>query len=121
MNKKKLVVITGNQLAHKYFLQQLGLHFKLSAVFFESFQYQDPPFKSNREKVIWDEFFLSRHKTEKSLLQVCEKNHTLNKPKIYTIKKGYLNSDKTLELIKQFSPDQIIIFGTSLLGSNFLD
>jgi len=121
MKKNKLVVITGNQLVHTYFLNQLGLHFKLSAVFFESVQYPDPPFKSNRERVIWDEFFLSRHKTEQSLLQICEKRHTQSNPTVYTIEKGNLNSDKTLELIKQCSPDQIIIFGTSLLGTKFLD
>ena len=121
MKKNKLVVITGNQLVHTYFLNQLGLHFKLSAVFFESVQYPDPPFKSNRERVIWDEFFLSRHKTEQSLLQICEKSHTQSNPTVYTIEKGNLNSDKTLELIKQCSPDQIIIFGTSLLGTKFLD
>ncbi|SVB90406.1 uncharacterized protein METZ01_LOCUS243260, partial [marine metagenome] len=121
MKKNKLLVITGNQLVHTYFLNQLGLHFKLSAVFFESVQYPDPPFKSNRERVTWDEFFLSRHKTEESLLQFCKKSRTLNKPKIYTIEKGTLNSDKTLQLIKQCSPNQIIIFGTSLLGSKFLD
>jgi len=121
MTEKKILVITGNQLVHKYFLNQLGLHFKFSAVFFENTQYPDPLFKSNKERVIWDEFFLNRHKTEKSLLQIYKKSHTQRKPKVYTIEKGKLNSDKTLELIKQFSPDQIIIFGTSLLGAKFLD
>ena len=121
MTQKNLLVITGNHLVHKYFLNQIGLHFKFSAVFFESIQYPDPLFKSNKEKVVWDEFFLSRHKTEKSLLQVCEKSHTQSKPKVYTIEKGNLNSDKTLKLIKQWNPDQIIIFGTSLLGTKFLD
>ena len=120
MTSKKLLVITGNQLTHKYFLNQLGSQFKLSAVFIENVQYPDPSFNSDEERKTWDEFFLIRHKTEKSLLQVYENNLFQENPKIFNIEKGCLNSDKTLQLIQKLNPTKIIIFGTSLLGLKYL-
>lgn len=120
MTSQKLLVITGNQLTHKYFLNQLGSQFELSAVFIENVQYPDPSFNSDEERKTWDEFFLIRHKTEKSLLQVYENNLFQKNPKIFNIKKGCLNSDKTLQLIQKLNPTKIIIFGTSLLGSKYL-
>jgi len=120
MTSQKLLVITGNQLTHKYFLNQLGSQFELSAVIIENVQYPDPPFNSDEERKTWDEFFLIRDKTEKSLLQVYENNLFQKHPKIFNIKKGCLNSDKTLQLIQKLNPTKIIIFGTSLLGSKYL-
>ena len=120
MTSQKLLVITGNQLTHKYFLNQLGSQFELSAVIIENVQYPDPPFNSDEERKTWDEFFLIRDKTEKSLLQVYENNISQKNPKIFYIKKGFLNSDKTLQLIQKLNPTKIIIFGTSLLGSKYL-
>ena len=58
MTSKKLLVITGNQLTHKYFLNQLGSQFEFSAVIIENVQYPDPPFNSDEERKTWDEFFL---------------------------------------------------------------
>jgi hypothetical protein len=112
MVSQKLLVITGNQLTHKYFLNQLGSQFELSAVFIENTQYPDPPFNSDEERKTWNEFFLIRDKTEKSLLQFNENNLFQKKSKIYNIKKGCLNSDKTLQLIQKLNPTKIIIFGT---------
>jgi len=43
MTSQKLLVITGNQLTHKYFLNQLGSQFELSAVIIENVQYPDHP------------------------------------------------------------------------------
>ena len=74
MTSQKLLVITGNQLTHKYFLNQLGSQFELSAVIIENVQYPDPPFNSDEERKTWDEFFLIRDKTEKSLLHGYDNN-----------------------------------------------
>ena len=120
MASQKLLVITGNQLVHKYFLNQLGSQFELSAVFIENVLYPDPSFNSAEERKIWDEFFLFRHKTEESLLQVYKNNLFKKNQKIFNIEKGSLNSNKTLYLIQKINPTKIIIFGTSLLGSKYL-
>ncbi|MEE3253617.1 MAG: formyltransferase family protein, partial [Nitrospinota bacterium] len=113
-------MITGNQWTHKYFLNQLGSQFELSAVFIENFQYPNPSFNSDEERKTWNEFFLIRHKTEKSLLQVNENSFFKENPKIFNIEKGFLNSDKTLQLIQKLNPSKIIIFGTSLLNLKYL-
>ena len=89
MTSQKLLVITGNQLTHKYFLNQLGSQFELSAVIIENVQYPDPPFNSDEERKTWDEFFLIRDKTEKSLLQVYENNLFQKIRKYLTLKKAF--------------------------------
>ena len=87
MTSQKLLVITGNQLTHKYFLNQLDSQLELSAVIIENVQYPDPPFNSDEERKTWDEFFLIRDKTEKSLLQVSENDSFQENSKIFNIKK----------------------------------
>ena len=121
MATQNLLAITGNQLPHKYFANQLGSHFKLSAVFIEKVQYPDPPFNSDKERETWRDFFLNRKKTEESLLQFSKNNRAQNNPKTFNIEKGHLNSNKTLQLIRKFNPTIIVTFGTSLLGSKYLD
>ena len=120
MATQNLLAITGNQLSHKYFVNQLVSHFKLSAVFIEKVHYPDPLFNSDKERKTWKEFFLNRQKTEESLLRFSENNHAQNNPKIFKIEKGCLNSNKTLQLIHKFNPAKIIVFGASLLGSKHL-
>jgi folate-dependent phosphoribosylglycinamide formyltransferase PurN len=66
-------------------------------------------------------FFLNRQKTEESLLRFSKTNRAQNNPKTFNIEKGCLNSNKTLHLIHKFNPTLIVIFGTSLLGSKYLD
>jgi methionyl-tRNA formyltransferase len=121
MVTQNLLAITGNQLPHKYFVNQLGSHFKLSAVFIEKVQYPDPSFNSDKERATWKDFFLNRQKTEESLLRFSKNNRAQNNPKIFNVEKGFLNSNKTLQLIRKFNPTIIVIFGTSLLGSKYLD
>jgi len=121
MATQNLLALTGNQLPHKYFVNQLGSHFKLSAVFVENVQYPDPAFNSDKERETWKKFFLNRQETEESLLRFSKKYHTKNNPKTFNIEKGHLNHNKTLQLIRTFNPTIIVTFGTSLLGSKYLD
>jgi folate-dependent phosphoribosylglycinamide formyltransferase PurN len=121
MAAKKLLVITGDQFAHKYFLHKLNSIFYISSVLIESIQYPDPTFKSREEKETWDNFFSNRQKAEKSLLKIHDTSHIPHKYKKHYIETGFLNNDKTLALINKIKPDQIIIFGSSLLGPKYLD
>ena len=121
MTTQNLLAITGDRLPHKYFVNQLSSHFKLSAIFIEKIQYPDPSFNSNKEREAWSDFFLNRQKTEESLLGFSNTNRAQNNLKIFNIEKGCLNSNKTLYLIHKFNPSLIVIFGTSLLGSKYLD
>jgi methionyl-tRNA formyltransferase len=121
MKNKKLIVITGNQLSHKYFINQLNKHFNLSAIFIEHFEYPIPNFTTEDEEKVWNEFFFLRKKTEGSLLHFSSRNSTLNRPMFFNIEKGALNDNKTLQSISSFNPTKIIIFGTSLLQAKYLE
>ena len=121
MYTQKIVVITGDQLAHHYFLNQLRSNFKLSAIFIEKNRYPDPIFNSGKEREAWDEFFISRKKTEESLFQLSKCVSVQDNSQNFIIEKGCLNENKTIKLINKFNPAIIIIFGTSLLGSKYLD
>ena len=121
MQNQKLIVITGNQLSHKYFINQLNKHFNLSAVFIEHFEYPIPKFKTADEEKVWNEFFFLREKTEDSLLPFSSSNSTLNRPMFFNIEKGALNKNETLQSISSFNPTKIIIFGTSLLQVKYLE
>ena len=121
MQNQKLIVITGNQLSHKYFINQLNKHFNLSAVFIEHFEYPIPKFKTEDEEKVWNEFFFLRKKNEDSLLPFSSSNSTLNRPMFFNIEKGTLNNNETLQSISSFNPTKIIIFGTSLLQAKYLE
>ena len=121
MQNQKLIVITGNQLSHKYFVNQLNKHFNLSAVFIENFEYPIPNFKTEDEEKVWNEFFFLRKKNEDSLIHFSSRNSTLNRPMFFNIEKGALNKNETLQSIYRFNPTKIIIFGTSLLHAKYLE
>ena len=120
MRTEKLLVIAGNQLRHQYFINQLNLHFPLSAVFTEHFEHPQVSFKSSSEKNAWINFFIDRQKKEEQFLSCSSSLSTQNIPKFLNIKKGRLNHDETLKIIQSYKPTKIIIFGTSLLGSKYL-
>ena len=120
MSTPNLLVITGNQLRHRYFVNQLNFHFPLSAVFIEHFEHLETAFKGNEEKEGWSQFFIGRRKTEEHLLSCPNNIPVQNTPKIFDIEKGRLNHNKTLKAIQSFNPTKIIIFGTSLLDSKYL-
>jgi len=120
MNTPNLVVITGNQLRHLYFVNQLNFHFPLSAVFTEHFEHPETAFKKSEEKEGWNQFFIGRRKTEEYLLSCPDNIPAQHIPKFFDIETGCLNNDETLQAIQSFSPTKIIIFGTSLLDSKYL-
>jgi len=121
MYTKKIVVITGDLLAHNYFLNQLRANFKLSAIFIEKNRYPEPTYNSKKEREAWDEFFINRTKTEECLFRLSTYNHAHNNPQNFIVQKGCLNENKTIKLINKFNPAIIIIFGTSLLSSKYID
>ena len=121
MYTRKIVVITGDQLAHNYFINQLRTNFNLSAIFIEKNRYPEPTYNSIRERKAWDDFFVTRTKKEESLFLFSKCNNAQNNPQNFYIEKGCLNENKTIKLINKFNPALIIIFGTSLLCSKYLD
>ena len=120
MSASNLLVISGNQLRHQYFVNQLNSHFPLSAVFTEHFERPKVSFKGSDEENAWNNFFVGRQKTEEYFLRCSKSLTTKNKPKYFKIEKAQLNQNDTIQAIKSFNPNKIIIFGTSLLGAKYL-
>lgn len=118
-SQEKILVITGEDLRHQYFVNQLNAHFQIAAVLTETTAYPSPAWDSEEEKKAWDWFFTRRLKYESKAFAAV--NRPLNQPPVIEIQKGQLNSPKTMEILKKFSPGVIAIFGTGMLQENLLN
>jgi phosphoribosylglycinamide formyltransferase 1 len=116
---EKILVITGEDLRHRYFASQLNAHFPLGAVFTEAMAYPAPPSGSEEEKKAWDWFFARRQDYESRAYGTV--NKPLNRPPVIKIPQGQLNSPQTLNAINEFRPGFIAIFGTGMLQEGILN
>ncbi len=116
--QENILVITGEDLRHQYFVNQLNAHFPLAAVLTETAAYPTPPPGSAEEKNAWDWFFTRRKDYESRVFAAV--NGPLNQPPVIKIPKGQLNSLQTMNIINEFNPGFIAIFGTSMLQGALL-
>ena len=119
-NEKKLVVLIGDDLRHRYFLFQLNSKHSISAVFIEKSEYPQPIAKTENEKNAWSWFFERRKAFEYETITPTLNIKTLNNPDVFHVKKNGLNSLKTLTRLKEISPDFIACFGTGILHERIL-
>jgi len=117
---QNLVVITSDQLRHRYFQNHLNAHFPISAVFVEECDYPSPVAATDAEHQAWESFFIRRAEYERHLLSSCGDLSVKNTPDILHVDRGKLNHSETLEAVRNFHPSQIIVFGASLLGPGYL-
>jgi phosphoribosylglycinamide formyltransferase 1 len=117
-SQEEILVITGEDLRHQYFVNQLNAHFPLVAVLTETASYPPPLAASEEEKQAWDWFFTRRAQYESKVFEAV--NKPLNKPPVIKIPKGQLNSPETLQTIKRFNPGFIAIFGIGMLRESLL-
>jgi folate-dependent phosphoribosylglycinamide formyltransferase PurN len=117
----KILVITGEGLRHRYFVNQLNARFPLSAVLIETDVYPEPLAHSEDEKNAWDWFFARRKKYEDSAFGPEKWRSTLNHPPLIKIPAKKLNSPETIKIIQSFRPEFIVIFGAGLLGKQILE
>jgi len=118
-SQEKILVITGQDLRHQYFVNQLNAQFPLAAVLTETMAYPSPSSGSEEEKHAWDWFFTRRMEYESRVFGTV--NKPLNQPPVFKVQKGQLNSSETIEVIKSFCPGLIAIFGTGMLQANLLN
>lgn len=116
-----ILVITGEDLRHQYFVNQLNARFPLAAVLTEAMFYPEPDARSDEEKNAWDWFFARRKNFEDQAFGPQNWNLTLNTPTLIKIPIGKLNAPETVEIIQRYRPGFIAIFGTGLLGPKILD
>ena len=119
-NKKKIVVLIGDDLRHQYFLFHLNSKHSISAVFIEKSEYPQPIAETENEKKAWTWFFERRKTAEHETITPTLNIKTLNSPDIFHVKKNGLNSLDTLTRLKKISPDFIACFGIGLLHETIL-
>ena len=119
--RDNILVITGENLRHQYFVNKLNARFPLSAALAEAMVYPEPTARSNEEKKAWEWFFARRKKFEDQALGSTNWVPTLNNPALIKISRGNLNAPATIKEIQRFQPGFIAIFGTGLLGRQILD
>lgn len=123
----RLIILTSNQLRHKYFSNRLIENFNVVSIFSEekSFNPKDKKIikektKNKKEKIFWQWHFNLRDKAEKFYFSDDIK-FKINPRLIINIPKGKINNEIYVEKIKKLKPDIIAVFGTSLLKEKIID
>ncbi len=119
--RDNILVITGEDLRHQYFVNQLNASYPLAAVLTEAVDYPEPTAQSDDEKKAWEWFFARRKKFENQAFGPTNWIPTSNNPAFIKIPTGNLNSPETVKIIQGFRPGFIAIFGTGLLGRQILN
>jgi len=118
---QQIVVMTGDDLRHQYFIKQLSAKFHIAAIFIESYDYPSPLAETEEENEAWNWFFGRRNLFEEKFIPQKQNTTSKNKPDICYLKKNELNSPNTLSLLKnKYSPGFIAAFGTGIMKENFL-
>jgi phosphoribosylglycinamide formyltransferase 1 len=116
-----IIVITGTDPRHQYFIDQLAECFQLSAIFCESPHYPTPEFINDKDREIWDWFFKRREEYELKTFESHKNKSQKNTPPITTLQRGEIHSEKFIDRLKQLKPDFIAIFGTSIFKPPYLE
>ncbi len=117
---RDILILTGDQIRHQWFSQQLSKKFPIRAVFAEAFQYPEPAPGSEQERIAWDWFFSRRQKYEDEHFSISPASLSGNRPEIIPVPQGELNSPNTIAKINAFAPNIILVYGTSILGAEML-
>jgi len=111
-----LVLMTGPDLRHRYFINRLNREFPIACVFIETLVYPDIEPSTPKDQAAWDWFFTRRDEYETKTFADSETWPLKNKPRVIRVPEGGINSADTLISIQTQHPDLIILFGTSLIS-----
>lgn len=121
MVKKNILLVTGPDLRHRYYTNNLNHHFHLAGIIVEQSNYPQPQAESSEEKDAWDWFFARRHNHEAKIFNNSGKLSSKNTPQVSKLSPGGINSRESINTIKSIRPDLIAVFGSSILGPELLD
>jgi len=121
MASDKILLITGCDLRHRYFVHHLNHRFPLTGIFFEHLQYPEPPPISKSEREAWEWFFNRRDTFEQQTFSSAKNLKPQNKPEVFHVPEGKLNTPKWENKIDCLDPDLIVLFGGSLIGDKILN
>lgn len=117
---RKIVILTGADPRHQFFIHHLNAHFPIFEVYLEKSDYPKPSPQSEEESIAWDWFFKRRDHSEKELLRKSSQLPRRNDPQKTYLKSGELNSPSTIAKIEKAKPGFIAVFGTSIFKEPFL-
>ncbi len=120
MTLPNIIVLTGNDSRHKYFIHHLNANFRISEVYIEKSSYPCPEPQSDEEASAWDWFFQNRDRHEEKQIQNSNRLSAKNKPKLIYLDSDELNSLNIIAQIKKTNPGFIAVFGTGILSTVFL-
>jgi folate-dependent phosphoribosylglycinamide formyltransferase PurN len=114
-----IVIITGDQLRHNYFVDRLNVHFDVRGVVSESV-YQ--PKIEGRAKEVRDlrRHFEEREQAERRYFSSSEQM-TLPQGWLLRVPKGEANSDPVFEWIMKKDPQFLVLYGSSIIRERLLN
>jgi methionyl-tRNA formyltransferase len=121
MASNKILLITGPDQRHQYYINHLSNNFKISGIIIEKSNYPDESTNNPEEQLAWNWFFTRREEYETKAFKDSEKLSRQNIPLIKTIPHSSLNTKETIKLINSISPDLIAIFGSSIIGNELIE
>tara|TARA_B100001093_G_scaffold512586_1_gene582728 strand:- start:221 stop:1033 length:813 start_codon:yes stop_codon:yes gene_type:complete len=123
IKKKKILMLSGNLIKHKYVAIKLLKKYKSSRIIFEKYPKNVLQNYSNNKSNVLQNHFKNVQIYEKRYFQnFCNKNDSFLKKKIITsIKKGDINSLKVFKAIKKFKPSLIIVNATSIINKRLVN
>lgn len=110
----KVVILTSNAIRHKFFANKIYENFKECLIFSETKSLDSDI--SNQNPTTIERHFYDRFITEKKYFQ--GNDDFLGKA--ISIDRGEINSPDTIEKIRNFHPDVILVFGSSILKEEII-
>ena len=121
MTEKKILLITGPDQRHKFYINHLNHHFNIAGIIIEKSNYPNDSTSFPEGQLAWDWFFARRKKYETETFSDSGKLPRKNNPVVTTIPHASINSKETLEIINSIAPDLIAIFGSGILGRELIE
>jgi len=120
MKTQKIIILTGNDTRHQFFIHHLNAKFSISEIYIEKSTYPFPCPQSKEESVAWNWFFQRRDRYEKKLVLDSGQLLSKNKPRMIYLDENELNSPHTIIKIEKTNPRFIAVFGVGILREPFL-
>lgn len=120
MKTQKIIILTGNDYRHQFFMHHLNAKFSISEIYIEKCVYPCPCPQSKEESIAWDWFFQRRDRYEKKLVLESGQLLSKNQPRRTYLDEGELNSPHTIIKIDKTNPGFIAVFGAGILREPFL-
>ena len=119
--EKKILIISGDLLKHKFVALKILKKFKNSQVIFEKYPKKiERNYTKNKSKIIKDHFNEVTRYEKIFFNKFCNNNRSfLKKRTIFSISKGQINENSVFNKIRLYKPYLIILNATSILGKKY--